>query len=94
MTHPTNALAEASSSYLRSAMHQPVQWHEWGAEAFARASNAIRERLLSQSCLQSDETSVRVGKKTWWTWVFHHAGLFVLLGIHEVHGGCQRGILP
>jgi transposase len=43
------------------------------AEAFARASNAIRERLLSQSCLQSDETSVRVGKQTWWTWVFHHA---------------------
>jgi transposase len=22
--------------------------------------------------LQSDETSVRVGKKTWWNWVFHH----------------------
>ncbi len=42
------------------------------AEAFARASNAIRERLLSQSCLQSDETSMRVGKRTWWTWVFHH----------------------
>ena len=42
------------------------------AEAFARASNAIRERLLSQSCLQSDETGMRVGKKTWWTWVFHH----------------------
>lgn len=43
------------------------------AQAFARAGNAIRERLLSQSCLQSDETSMRVGKKTWWTWVFHHA---------------------
>jgi transposase len=43
------------------------------AEAFARASNVIRERLLSQNCLQSDETSVRVGKKTWWAWVFHHA---------------------
>lgn len=41
-------------------------------EAFARASNAIRQRLLSASCLQSDETSMRVGKKTWWTWVFHH----------------------
>ena len=24
------------------------------------------------TALQSDETSVRVGKQTWWTWVFHH----------------------
>ena len=23
--------------------------------------------------LQSDETSARVGKRTFWTWVFHHA---------------------
>ena len=23
--------------------------------------------------LASDETSMRVGKKTFWTWVFHHA---------------------
>jgi transposase len=43
------------------------------AEAFAQASASIRARLLCGSCLQSDETSVRVGKKTWWTWVFHHA---------------------
>lgn len=42
-------------------------------EAFAKAASAIRAKLLSGSCLQSDETSVRVGKKTWWTWVFHHA---------------------
>jgi transposase len=27
---------------------------------------------LSSTILQSDETSVRVGKRTWWTWVFHH----------------------
>jgi uncharacterized protein YyaL (SSP411 family) len=46
MTHPTNALAEASSSYLRSAMHQPVQWHEWGAEAFARAAGEDKPILL------------------------------------------------
>lgn len=42
------------------------------ATAFAGASAAIRARLLSSSVLQSDETSMRVGKKTWWTWVFHH----------------------
>lgn len=42
------------------------------ATAFCGASAAIREKLLASSILQSDETSMRVGKKTWWTWVFHH----------------------
>jgi uncharacterized protein YyaL (SSP411 family) len=42
----TNSLTEASSSYLRSAMHQPVEWHEWGAEAFARASEQDKPILL------------------------------------------------
>jgi uncharacterized protein len=46
MTSTTNALARASSSYLRSAMHQPVQWHEWGAEAFARAAGEDKPILL------------------------------------------------
>ena len=46
MTHPTNGLAEASSSYLRSAMHQPVEWHEWGSEAFARAAGEDKPILL------------------------------------------------
>jgi transposase len=40
--------------------------------AFACQAERIRERLLSSTILQSDETSVRVGKRTWWTWVFHH----------------------
>lgn len=40
--------------------------------AFARQTSLIRARLLGGSILQSDETSVRVGKRTWWTWVFHH----------------------
>ena len=39
---------------------------------FARQTSLIRDRLLSGTILQSDETSVRVGKKTWWTWVFHN----------------------
>lgn len=40
--------------------------------AFAKAAAAIRTRLLSSSVLESDETSMRVGKQTWWNWVFHH----------------------
>ena len=46
MTHTHNALARASSSYLRSAMHQPIQWHEWGEEAFAVAKREDRPILL------------------------------------------------
>ena len=41
-------------------------------DAFAEQTSLIRARLLSGSILQSDETGMRVGKKTWWTWVFHH----------------------
>ena len=44
-----------------------------GKEAFAKAAAAIRARLLCSSILESDETSMRVGKQTWWNWVFHHA---------------------
>ena len=36
-TQTLNSLSKASSAYLRSAMHQPIQWHEWGEEAFATA---------------------------------------------------------
>ena len=41
--------------------------------AFARQASLIRAKLLAGTILESDETSVRVGKQTWWTWVFHHA---------------------
>jgi transposase len=41
--------------------------------AFTQASSAIRKELLSSTVLASDETSVRVGKKMWWAWTFHHA---------------------
>ncbi|MGP0096237.1 MAG: thioredoxin domain-containing protein [Terriglobales bacterium] len=41
-----NSLARASSSYLRSAMHQPIRWHEFGEEAFAAARAANRPVLL------------------------------------------------
>jgi len=33
-------------------------------KAFARAASLIRKRLLAGTVLQSDETSVRVGKQT------------------------------
>jgi uncharacterized protein len=45
-TQTLNSLAKASSSYLRSAMHQPIQWHEWGEEAFATARRENRPILL------------------------------------------------
>jgi uncharacterized protein YyaL (SSP411 family) len=42
----TNSLAQASSAYLRSAMHQPIRWHEWGEEAFAAAQRENKPMLL------------------------------------------------
>jgi uncharacterized protein YyaL (SSP411 family) len=41
-----NQLEHASSSYLRSARHQPVQWHPWGEAAFARAQAENKPILL------------------------------------------------
>jgi uncharacterized protein len=45
-TTTTNALGRASSSYLRSAMHQPIRWHEWSNEAFALAQKENKPILL------------------------------------------------
>src|SRR5947209_2419951 len=45
-TTTLNSLSRASSSYLRSAMHQPVQWHQWGEEAFAEARRENKPMLL------------------------------------------------
>src|ERR1700735_462959 len=45
-TKPMNALAKARSSYLRSAMPQPIQGREWGPEAFARAAREDKPVLL------------------------------------------------
>src|SRR6185312_2894637 len=47
MAHDSaNALAQASSSYLRSAMHQPIHWHEWGPEPFEKAKQQNKPVLL------------------------------------------------
>ena len=41
-----NSLAKAASAYLRSAMHQPVEWQEWGESAFAKAQAEDKPILL------------------------------------------------
>src|SRR5580698_3448828 len=46
MSTTLNSLARASSAYLRSAMHQPIEWHEWGPEAFAAARRDNKPMLL------------------------------------------------
>src|SRR5215469_10088763 len=45
-TSTLNSLSRASSSYLRSAMHQPIHWHEWGRDAFAIAQRENKPLLL------------------------------------------------
>ena len=42
----SNSLARAASAYLRSAMHQPIRWYEWGEEAFAAAQRENKPMLL------------------------------------------------
>ena len=41
-----NSLSRAASSYLRSARHQPVEWHAWGEAAFAQAQSEDKPILL------------------------------------------------
>ncbi len=42
----SNRLAKETSTYLRGAAHQPVQWYPWGEEAFHRAKELDRPILL------------------------------------------------
>ncbi len=46
MSTQENALKDSVSSYLRSAAHQPVRWHPWSEEAFARAQEENKPILL------------------------------------------------
>ena len=47
MTQKTeNRLKDSASPYLRSAAHQPIDWHEWGDEAFQRAREESKPILL------------------------------------------------
>src|SRR6478609_3109660 len=45
-TQTLNSLSKASSAYLRSAMHQPIQWNEWGEGAFDTAKRENKPILL------------------------------------------------
>lgn len=44
--HAANRLKNSASPYLRSAAHQPVDWHEWGEAAFAKARAESKPILL------------------------------------------------
>jgi uncharacterized protein YyaL (SSP411 family) len=44
--HPENRLKTSASPYLRSAAHQPIDWHEWGDAAFERAKSEDKPILL------------------------------------------------
>ena len=46
MSEKKNSLEQAASAYLRSAMHQPVDWQQWGPEAFALAEAEDKPILL------------------------------------------------
>src|SRR5579859_4551318 len=46
-----NSLARASSSFLRSAMHQPIHWHEWGLEPFEKAKQENKPILLDSGAV-------------------------------------------
>ncbi|MBS1840470.1 MAG: thioredoxin domain-containing protein [Acidobacteria bacterium] len=41
-----NRLKDSTSPYLRSAAHQPIDWYEWGEEAFAKAQKEDKPMLL------------------------------------------------
>jgi uncharacterized protein len=41
-----NRLKDSASPYLRSAAHQPIDWHEWGENAFSRAKSEDKPVLL------------------------------------------------
>ena len=49
-----------------------VNMLEASRESFATQTSLIRARLMCASAMESDETGLRVGKRNWWLWVFHH----------------------
>ncbi len=49
-----------------------VNMLEAARHPFAAQTSLIRARLLCGTAMESDETGLRVGKRNWWLWVFHH----------------------
>jgi len=45
--HRANRLTQATSPYLLQHAHNPVDWHEWGADAFAKARRENKPIFLS-----------------------------------------------
>ena len=45
-TETAHRLKNSASPYLRSAAHQPVDWHEWSDEAFQKARSEAKPILL------------------------------------------------
>lgn len=45
--HKTNRLINSSSPYLRQHAHNPVDWYEWGEEAFEKANSENKLLLIS-----------------------------------------------
>ena len=43
----TNKLAQSTSPYLQQHAENPVDWHEWGAEALALSKTTGKPILLS-----------------------------------------------
>ena len=46
MSATENRLKDSASPYLRSAAHQPIDWHEWGKAAFEKARAEQKPVLL------------------------------------------------
>jgi uncharacterized protein len=46
LSNHQNRLKDSASPYLRSAAHQPIDWHEWGDAAFSRAKSEDKPILL------------------------------------------------
>jgi transposase len=44
----------------------------WQVTAFAAQQERIRQDVLKEKLIQSDETTMRVGRKRWQQWVFHN----------------------
>jgi len=49
-----------------------VNMLEAARDAFATQTPLSAARLLCATAMESDGTGLRVGKRNWWLWVFHH----------------------
>ena len=60
----SSRLADAQSAYLRSAAHQPVQWHPWSPEPFERARRENKPILLDIGAVWCHWCHVMDGEST------------------------------